>query len=178
VDDPGGNADLTFLLGRCAAGDQNAFRMLYDRQAPRLYAIALRITRQPASAEDAVHDAFVQVWQNAGRYDPARGNPEAWMISLTRYRALDLVRRNAREVTGMELPDEADPAPDPLRQAETRVLQGCLELLETERRRLVVLAFVDGYSHSELAALFKLPLGTVKSWIRRSLETLRRCLDA
>lgn len=172
------SADLAFLLGRCAAGDRDAFRSLYDRQSAQLYAIALRITRQGGLAEDAVHDAFMQIWQNAGRYDASRGNPEAWMISLTRYRALDIVRRQGREVTGLELPEETDPNPDPLRHAESRVLQRCLDLLEAEKRRMVVLAFVDGYSHSELSDLFKMPLGTVKSWIRRGLETLRRCLDS
>ena len=173
-----GSADLTFLLGRCAAGDRDAFRLLYDHQSAHLYAIALRITRQAGLAEDAVHDAFIQIWQNAGRYDAGRGNPEAWMISLTRYRALDIIRRHGREVTGLELPEAVDPMPDPLRQAESRVLQRCLELLDVEKRRMVVLAFVDGYSHSELSELFKMPLGTVKSWIRRGLETLRRCLDS
>ena len=173
-----GTADLAFLLGRCAAGDRDAFRLLYDRHSAHLYAIALRITRQTTLAEDAVHDAFVQVWRNAGRYDASRGNPEAWMISLIRYRALDLIRRRGREITGLELPEETDPTPDPLRQAESRVLQRCLDLLEVDKRRMITLAFVDGYSHPELSKLFKMPLGTVKSLIRRGLETLRRCLDS
>lgn len=172
------SSDLAFLLGRCAAGDRDAFRLLYDDQSPRLYAIALRITRQSGLAEDAVHDAFIQIFQSAGDFDFRRGNPEAWMISLTRYRALDIVRRRGREVGGLELPDEIDPGPDPLRQAEARVLQRCLDLLDVKKRQMVVLAFVDGYSHAELSALFNMPLGTVKSWIRRSLLTIRRCLDA
>lgn len=172
------SSDLAFLLGRCAAGDRDAFRLLYDRQSARLYAIALRITRQAGLAEDAVHDAFIQIFQNAGNFDYRRGSPEAWMISLTRYRALDIVRRQGREISGLERFDEVDPSPDPLRQAESRVLQRCLDLLDTKKRQMVVLAFVDGYSHSELSDLYKMPLGTVKSWIRRSLVTIRGCLDA
>ena len=172
------HGDLAFLIGRCANGDRGAFRRLYELRSAHLYAIALRIVRHPGLAEDAVHDAFIQIFKNAGSFDPSRGNPEAWMISVTRYRALDIVRRQGREITGVELPDETDQSPDPLRHAESRVLDRCLELLEIDKRRMVVLAFVDGYSHSELSDLFKMPLGTVKSWIRRSLTTIRRCLDA
>lgn len=173
--------ELTELLRRCANADRAAFRRLYELQTPRLYAIALRITRQPALAADAVHDALLQVWQNARRYDPSRGNPEAWLLSLVRYRALDIARRQARETTGLELPDSIDEDPDALNRmigtAEGEALQRCLQTLPAERRRLVVMAFIEGLSHSELSQRLGQPLGTVKSWIRRALLTLKRCLD-
>ena len=180
--DNGANADtLAALLGRVAAGDRAAFRRVYDLQSARLYAIALRITRQGPLAADAMHDAFLQVWRNAHRFDPARGAAEAWLLGLVRYRALDIARRRVREVSDEDLPEPADDAPDPLaRLADSRdavALHACLEQLEAERRRLVLLAFVDGLSHSELAERVAMPLGTVKSVIRRSLQTLRQCLE-
>ncbi|HEX2942866.1 MAG TPA: sigma-70 family RNA polymerase sigma factor [Rhodopila sp.] len=169
------------LLLRCARGDQVAFRKLYEFWGARLHGIALRITRQPSLAADATHDAFVQIWQQAGRFDPARGSAEAFLISLVRYRALDIVRRRARETPGDEATDDSpDETPDALTRlvgsAESVSLRRCLALLEAERRRLILMAFVDGLSHSELAEKLSVPLGTVKSWIRRSLATLRDCL--
>jgi RNA polymerase sigma-70 factor (ECF subfamily) len=168
------------LLHRCAGGDRAAFRLLYDRWGGRLYGIALRITRQPALAADATQDAFVQIWQQAHRFDPDRGGPEAWMIGMVRYRALDIVRRQTREIPGYEPEEREDETPDALARlvstAEGAALHRCLQELEEARRRLVVMAFVDGLSHSELAERLHVPLGTVKSWIRRSLTTLRGCL--
>ncbi|HME27922.1 MAG TPA: sigma-70 family RNA polymerase sigma factor [Acetobacteraceae bacterium] len=172
--------DTEVLLHRCAGGDRMAFRLLYDRWGDRLYGLALRITRQTAPAADATQDAFVQIWQQAHRFDPERGNPEAWLIGIVRYRALDIVRRQSREVPGYEPEEIEDEAPDALARlvstAEGAALQRCLGELEHDRRRLVVMAFVDGLSHSELAERMRVPLGTVKSWIRRSLISLRGCL--
>jgi RNA polymerase sigma-70 factor (ECF subfamily) len=168
------------LLDRCARGDHEAFRLLYDLWGSRLYGIALRITRQAVLAADATQEAFVQIWQQAHRFDRQRGGAEAWMIGIVRYRALDIVRRQAREVPGYEHEDRADDAPDALTRlldmAEGAALHRCLGQLEEDRRQLVLLAFVDGLSHSELARRLSVPLGTVKSWIRRSLISLRECL--
>ena len=175
--------DLAALLRRVAAGDRGAFRRLYDLQAPRLYAVALRVTRQGPLASDAVHDAFLQVWRNADRFEATRGSPEAWLLSLVRYRALDIARRRGREVAqdDLDLPEPADEEPDPLQRLADRrdaaALHGCLGQLEADRRRLLLLAFVDGLSHSEVAERMSMPLGTVKSWIRRSLQSLRLCLE-
>ncbi len=172
--------DTEALLHRCAGGDRTAFRLLYDRWGNRLYGIALRITRQPALAADATQDAFVQIWQQAHRFDPDRGGPDAWLIGIARYRALDIVRRQPREVPGFEPEEIEDTSPDALARlvstAEGAALHRCLGELEDDRRRLVVMAFVDGLSHSELAARMSVPLGTIKSWIRRSLISLRGCL--
>jgi RNA polymerase sigma-70 factor (ECF subfamily) len=174
--------DTAALVRRCAAGDRTAFRLLYDRWGGRLHGVALRITRQSSLAADAVHDCFVQVWQQAHRFDLERGSAEAWLISLARYRALDLVRRQAREQPGYEADEREDDSPDALSRlvstAEGAALHRCLGELDAERRRLVVMAFVDGLSHSELARRLSLPLGTIKSSIRRSLLALRGCLAA
>jgi RNA polymerase sigma-70 factor, ECF subfamily len=169
------------LLQRCADGDRAAFRVLYDRHAPRLYAVALRITRHANLAADTTQEAFTQIWQNARHFDADRGNAAAWMIGITRYRALDLVRRAGPSL----LPLEEEPdlgAYDSLEALDTdadgRALHQCLERLEPSRRRLVVMAFVEGFSHAELAAQFVIPLGTIKSAIRRALAALKECLAA
>lgn len=174
--------DTAALLGRCAGGDAVAFRTLYEQQAPRLYGLALRMTRQPTLAADALHDAFVQVWQQAGRFDPARGSAEGWLIGLLRYRAIDILRHRRREQPGYEPPDDvADDAPDPFEQfrasSENAALSRCLATLDTVQQRIIHLAFVEGLSHAELAVRLASPLGTVKSWIRRALLGLKRCLE-
>lgn len=168
------------LLEQAAAGDRAAFRVLYDRHAPRLYGVALRIVRQPGLAADALQEAFVQVWQNARQFDPERGNAEAWMTGLVRYRALDLLRRAGPAMRSLD--DTPVETPVELAALEAHAdggaLRQCLERLAPDRRRLVVLAFVDGFSHAELAARLATPLGTVKSSIRRALASLRECLEA
>lgn len=173
--------DLGSLIPRVAAGDRAAFRRVYDTHASRMYAVALRITRQGPLASDAVHDAFLQLWRNAGQFDALRGNPEAWLLSLVRYRALDITRRRVREVSDEDMPETIDDDPDPLQRLtaarDAAALHACLGQLETERRRLLAMAFIDGLSHSEVAERVKMPLGTVKSWIRRSLQSLRLCLE-
>lgn len=172
--------EVATLLVRCAQADGIAFRRLYELQSATLYGVALRITRQPALAADAVHDAMLQVWRNAARFDPARGNARAWLLSLVRYRALDSVARVGREVLGTEVPDVPDTDPDPLdRLLATRdgkALHDCLQQVEADRRKLVVLAFVEGLTHTEVAARVGQPLGSVKSSIRRALLALRACL--
>jgi len=173
--------EVATLLARCAQSDGIAFRRLYELQSPMLYAVALRITRQPTLAADAVHDAMLQVWRNAARFDPERGNARAWLLSLVRYRALDSVARIGREVLSAEVPETAAPDPDPLdRLLATRdgeALHQCLQQVEADRRRLVLLAFVEGLTHTEVASRVGQPLGSVKSSIRRALLALRSCLD-
>jgi RNA polymerase sigma-70 factor (ECF subfamily) len=172
---------LAELLRLIAAGDRVAFRRLYERVGGRLYGVALRITREAPLAADAVHDAFLQVWRNASRFEAGRGTPEAWLLSLVRYRALDIARRRGREAPTEEMPEPVDEEPDALtRLADSEgaaALRACLEQLEAERRRLLLLAFAEGLSHSEVAERLGMPLGTVKSWIRRSLQSLRLCLE-
>lgn len=175
--------ELAALLGQIAAGDRRAFRLLYDRESAQLYGIALRLTRDAGLAADAVQEAFLQVWQHAAAFDAARGRPRTWLISLVRYRALDLIRRRSREVPAADPhPDDpADESPDVLetlsRHREAEALRRCLETLAPARRSLIRAAFLDGLSHQDLAARLKAPLGTVKSWIRRSLAALRECLE-
>lgn len=174
-------AELASLLSRCADGDRAALRRLYDLQAPRLKALALRITGNAVLAEDVLHDVFLRVWQQAADYDAARGTPRAWLTTLTKYRALELRRRAGREVPTAEPPETADDSPDAIARliatAEGAALHQCLSQLDPARRRMITLAFVDGHTHAELSAGLNIPLGTVKSNIRRSLAALKKCLD-
>ena len=179
-DEPGSRTAR--LLARCALGDAKAFRTLYEVTSARLYGVALRITRNPALASDAVHDAMLQVWRNADRYSPERGNADGWLVSLVRYRALDIIRKHGRESTGVEMPEQVDSDPDALSrlvsQSDGAALRACLDTVDEGRRRLILLAFIDGLTQSEVAARVGQPLGTVKSTIRRVLIGLRSCLDA
>jgi RNA polymerase sigma-70 factor (ECF subfamily) len=173
------------LLRAIAVGrDRNAFRRLYDAQAPFLFGVALRLLRDRAAAADAVQEAFIQVWRNAGRYDPSLGSGRAWLTGIVRYRALDLARARGREVAEPEpiSAEHAEDRPGPLdllaaRQEGSRLAE-CLETLADKNRRMIILAFVDGFSHGQIAARLDVPLGTVKSWIRRGLLALRDCLEA
>jgi RNA polymerase sigma-70 factor (ECF subfamily) len=176
-----GTVSLATLIAAIATGDEAAFREVYDLRASRLFGIALRITRQAPLAADAVQDAFLELWRNAGRFDEQRGNPDIWLASLVRYRALDMTRRRGREVSDEDVPEPVDSEPDPLARmvasSATAALRGCLETLGTDRRTLLSLAFLDGLSHSELAARLHMPIGSVKSGIRRGLQSLRVCLE-
>ncbi len=173
--------ELATLVARCAAGDQAALRRLYDAQAPRLKGLALRITNSHALAEDVLHDVFLLIWQDAARFDPARGSARAWLTTLVRFRALEAVRRGARERTGHVLPELQDDQPDAharlLATTQGQALNACLAALEPGSRQAITLAFVEGYTHGEVAARLGLPLGTVKSTIRRGLARLKRCMD-
>ncbi|MBC7800808.1 MAG: sigma-70 family RNA polymerase sigma factor [Gemmatimonadaceae bacterium] len=172
--------EVAMLLARCAQSDGIAFRRLYELHSAVLYSVALRITGQPGLASDAVHDALLQVWRNSARFDPARGNARAWLMSLVRYRALDSIARVGREAPGAETPEVTDPDPGPLDRLlatrEGQDLHRCLQQVEDDGRGLVVMAFVDGLTHAELAARVGQPPGSVKSGIRRALLTLRSCL--
>ncbi|MCQ8278843.1 sigma-70 family RNA polymerase sigma factor [Acetobacteraceae bacterium KSS8] len=173
--------DLDSLVQRCSLADKAAFRMIYERESAYLYGIALRMTRQPALAADLVHDTFLQLWRNAARYDSRHGTARVWLATLVRYRAIDALRRTGREEHLTESPDIADDADDALTRLEesdgARDLLACLTGLEPIQQRAVRLAFFDGLSHGQLADRLQAPLGTVKSWVRRGLLSLRRCLD-
>lgn len=175
---------LEATLLACARGDRTALRQLYDAIAPWLLGVAIRIVRRRDIAEEVVQDAFVQIWRNAAAFDPQRGAARAWLVSIVRYRALDALRRSSGEMLTAVPQDDTvvDTTPDVLQLLTERqsaaALYRCLGELEEPRRRAVVLAFIDGLSHGEVAARLGSPLGTVKSWIRRSLERLRTCLEA
>jgi RNA polymerase sigma-70 factor (ECF subfamily) len=175
-------ATLADLLLAVASGDRQALRAVYDRQSVRLFGIANAILRDRDSAADALQDAFLRVSQRAGQFDPSRGEASAWLAGIVRYAALDLARRRGREMPTDD-PALGDQAVQPealeviAANAEGRRLRDCLAALEEKNRQGIVLAFVHGLSHAQVAAKLELPLGTVKSWIRRGLMQLRECLQ-
>jgi len=169
------------LLLRVAAGDRAAFRDLYAATAPRLFAACLALLRDRARAEEALQEAFARIYERAKSFDPGKGAALAWMSVVTRRIALNELRR--RENAYRPLDDDeggaaeiaADlPEPDPIGKGR---LIDCLERLEPERRRWVLLAYVHGYSHEELARRFGRPLGTMKSALFRALAELRKCVS-
>ncbi len=165
----------------CAGQDADALRELYDREAPSMIGVALRIVRRKDLAEEIVHDAFVQIWRKASQFDATLGSGRSWMYAIVRNRALSVIRDRSRE----DLVDDADldglveqTDHDDLvsRLPDRDALRVCLERLEAPRRASVVLAYAGGLSHGEIAGKLGVPLGTVKAWIRRSLISLRQCM--
>jgi len=172
---------LPALIGLVAGGDTQAFRRIHALQAARLTAAALRITHERALAADAVQEGFLQLWQNAHRFDAARGGAEAWLLRLVCYRAIDIIRRRAHETTECVMADTIDDSQDSLtalsEKCDSHILLACLRCLQPRRRQIVLLSFVDGRSHLDIARALHMPLGTVKCTLRRSLLTLRKCLE-
>jgi RNA polymerase sigma-70 factor, ECF subfamily len=174
-------AELPALLAAVATGDRNALRSLYERQSVRLFGVANAILRDRDVAADAVQDAFVKISRRAAQFDPERGSAEAWLAGIVRHAALDIIRARGRE-TPSDDPTLGDEAVAPEAEerlaasAEGRRLRDCLAGLEPKNRDGIILAFVHGLSHPQVAARLGLPLGTVKSWIRRGLLALRECL--
>jgi RNA polymerase sigma-70 factor (ECF subfamily) len=178
----GGEPDeLTVLLLRCFDGDRAALREVYDRQAPRLRALAIRITGDGMLADDVLHDVFVRLMVAPHRFDRERGSAAAFLTMVTRFAAMETMRGRRREpVMGDQAgqaEDEAAAIVAALRANDRRPLAECLERLEPRTRRMILLAFGEGYSHGELSKRFAMPLGTAKSLVRRGLLALRRCLD-
>jgi RNA polymerase sigma-70 factor (ECF subfamily) len=182
-------AELAALVARVALTDQQAFAELYRQTSSHLYAVALRILREPAAAEEVLQEAYVSVWHHAGTYVAAKSQPLTWLTSIVRNRCLDLLRR--REIDTVTLTPESDDEPgfDPpsgepspvdllLQGAEAQSVRDCVETLDAGQKQAIALAFFQGLSHAELAARMREPLGTVKSWVRRGLERLKRCLDS
>ncbi len=174
--------DFEAALARCAQGDQFALRAIYERERRWLMAVVLRLVKRRELAEEILHDAFLQIWRKAGTYNPALGSARGWIYTVVRHRALNALRAAAAS------PERDDSRHAELLEAhaawqtrddgvEQHALAQCLERLEEQRRQAVLLAFVDGYSHEQVAAQLGTPLGTVKSWIRRGIIALRECLS-
>jgi RNA polymerase sigma factor (sigma-70 family) len=179
--------ELIQLLARVANRDETALRALYDRCSSKLYGLAMRVVGNREWAEDVLQEAFITIWRIAGDYRGSLSPPMAWMGLIVRSRALDFLRRRAAERDGRTqtlddeladtLPaDSADPVNATLASEQAWALKQCLEKLENKQREVVSLAYLRDLSHGELSTQLRLPLGTVKTWIRRGLAQLRLCM--
>ncbi|GAC1603534.1 MAG: sigma-70 family RNA polymerase sigma factor [Ramlibacter sp.] len=175
------------LPGARAGDGEAALRELYDLTSSKLYGVALRVVGNREWAEDALQEAYLNIWRIAGDYRVSLSPPMAWMGVIVRSRALDFLRRRASERAdaALELDDAisetvAGDSPDPMDTTQASeqawALHECLRKLEAKQREVVSLAYLRDLSHSELAEQLKLPLGTVKTWIRRGLDQLRGCM--
>ena len=166
------------LIRQMAAGDREAFALFYDRYAPVIFPLILRIVRERADASDVLQEVFWEAWRTADAYDPTRGSPEAWMVTRARTRAIDRIRSTRRRSEMFVAPlDEAiagQPAPDAAERAEDRgTIRSALDRLPGAQREVIELAYYAGLTQTEIAERLKQPLGTVKTRIRLGLERLR-----
>jgi RNA polymerase sigma factor (sigma-70 family) len=175
--------ELNRLLMRTGQGDERAFAQLYERTSARLFGVCNRMLADRREAEEVLQEAYVTVWQRGTSFDPARAGALTWLVTLARNKAIDRLRQHhdSHIDHGSEIDTIIDDQPGPSVSAERgeeyRRLQACLEQLDAQQRRSVREAFFSGATYAELAGRAKVPLGTMKSWIRRGLLQLRACLN-
>ena len=187
---PGVHSPDSAVVALAASGDERALGELYDRYGGMAYSLAAAIVGEHADAEEVVADAFAQIWRSAAGFDPARGSVAAWIATITRTRALDLVRSRKRRARVLEdaavVTDEGETlvlaptletADRSTELSETReIVQRSLSELSAPQRRVIELAYFGGFSQSEIAAQLSEPLGTVKTRMRAAMEKLRQSL--
>jgi RNA polymerase sigma-70 factor (ECF subfamily) len=185
--------ELARLLAETALGRRAAFAELYRRTSSHLFAVVLRINPDRAQAEEVLQEVYLNVWRAAGGFEAARAQPLTWLTSIARNRAIDSLRRaqaqpqvvrSGRDEDEQDkdvLDTHPDPGPGPLellqRAVEARLLQQCLGGLSAQQQHSLALAYYQGLSHREVAEQMAQPLGSVKSWIRRGLQSLKDCLE-
>ena len=174
--------ELTALLAGVVAGEQRALERFYRLTIGKVFGLALRIVRNRATAEEVAEDVYVQIWRSAASYNPQRGSPLAWVLTICRSRALDALRRADSAIVDADPTERLDavvqhqPGLQDLLQAsqEHSALHAAIAKLRPEQRQILGLAFFRGLTHPEIAAAAQLPMGTIKSHIRRALATLRQ----
>ena len=182
------DTQLIALIDRVALADESALKELYEMTSSKLYGVAVRVVSNKGWAEDVLQEAFINIWRIAGDYKASLSPPMAWMCLIVRSRGLDFLRRRRsdRADAVQELDDvlsdtlegdSANPMDTALAGEQAWSLHQCLSKLDNKQREVVSLAYLRDLSHGELAEQLKLPLGTVKTWIRRGLEQLRGCMS-
>jgi RNA polymerase sigma factor (sigma-70 family) len=182
------DSQLIALIDRVALADESALKELYDLTSSKLYGVAVRVVSNRSWAEDVVQEAFINVWRIAPDYKATLSPPMAWLCLIVRSRGLDFLRRRTsdradqvRELDDVMAETLEGNSPNPMDTAlageQALALHDCLSQLENKQREVVSLAYLRDLSHGELAQQLKLPLGTVKTWIRRGLEQLRGCMS-
>ncbi|MEZ8186231.1 sigma-70 family RNA polymerase sigma factor [Shewanella sp. 5S214] len=172
---------LLNLLSASADGDKQAFADLYQSTSSQLFAVSLKMLGRRELAEEVLQEAYVKIWHNATEYQHGKGSVLTWMISIVRYRALDMLRyQKVRKEDPLEDGQEAifdEPSNDDGPQVHKNQLDQCMSELEPQQKQAIHLAYYNGLSHHEVVGHLDLPLGTIKSWIRRGLQQLQRCLS-
>jgi RNA polymerase sigma-70 factor (ECF subfamily) len=171
------------LLAQCSLGNRQAFETLYRSVSPRLHGVALRFMGRKDLAEEVLQESFVRIWYNASRYEAHLSAPMTWMVNITRNLAIDQLRKHREQPLSEGQEDAtADESPSAHEQLDSErealALNRCLDSLEGMQRQSITVAYFQGLSCSELAEHLAAPLGSVKSWIRRGMERLRRCLES
>lgn len=181
------NADLAVLLDQIKQGDQQAFAKLYQLSASKLNGIAMLLMRDKEKANEVLHDAFIQIWQHAEKYDASLAEPMTWMSGIVRFRALDLLRKQNRRLEG-KLQHVSELDADTLeskinwqhKQLDTdRLPEGmkhCLTQLPDSQRDAIYFAYLFGHSREEIAHIFETTVNTVKSWLHRGVRSLQQCM--
>lgn len=176
---------LAGLLERVAQQDEASFASFYDATSRRVFGLALKILRDQSAAEEASLETYTYVWRQASRYDPGRASVMTWVLTITRSRAIDLLRsrmrRNEREIPLEPILGLHDPSPDPelvsVERQRSMKVRKALESLPRKQREVIETAYFTGLSYSEVAATLGEPLGTIKTRIRAGLSSLRRILE-
>ena len=175
------SVDINELIARVANGDQAAFRLIYASAGPRLFAIALRMLRQREEAEEILQEAFVRIWERSHQFDPAKGMGSAWLATIARHCALDRLRKPGRGAVAFDeaVVSEIDAHVAKVQGSDGQAvdLKRCLTAMRRDYRDAVVLAYVHGMTHEELAVQLGKPVGTIKSWVRRGLDQLKDCMS-
>lgn len=175
---------LAAALARVASGDRAALKLVYDMTSAKLFGVCLRILNDRSEAEDVLQDVYIAVWRKASAFDATRASPITWLVAIARNRSID--RARAGGASRLKEPIEAaaevaDPmplAPDLIEaQQQSGRLSGCLDELEQHQSAAIRAAFIGGLTYEDLAQRTGVPLGTMKSWIRRGLAKLRECLE-
>jgi RNA polymerase sigma-70 factor, ECF subfamily len=169
--------EVALLLMRVARGDRKAFRQLHDLTSGRFHGLAERLLSRRDVAEEVLQEVYVRVWLHAGSYDPARGAPMPWLWQVLRNAVIDRLRRDRMPLTDLEEISDTLAAPAPPLEARLDLTRG-LARLDAKKGAAVAMAFVDGYTHEEIAEVTQTPLGTVKSQVRRGLASLRDHLES
>jgi RNA polymerase sigma factor (sigma-70 family) len=175
---------LNDLLRRTGARDEQAFASLYKATSPRLFGVCMRLAGDPAEADDILQEAFVTVWRRASTFDPSLSSAFTWLVTVVRNKAIDRLRQRPSAAHTSDIAWDAivDERPGPAAEAEAGEAYGklhaCLDELDAQQRRSIREAFFGGATYNELADRARVPLGTMKSWIRRGLLQLRACLGA
>jgi RNA polymerase sigma factor (sigma-70 family) len=174
--------ELVVLMDACAAGDRQAFAKLYERTSAKLYGICLRVVGNEPEAQDVLQETYLRIWQKAERFDSTKASPITWLAVLARNKSIDRLRQRSMPTQELESAyGVEDDAPTPFEiierdQGHAR-LADCLGELEEGPRTAIRSAFLDGVTYAELAQRQDVPVGTMKSWIRRGLQRLRGCLE-